>query len=69
MPFGIPLILQGLSLRPFTVNGLWNIEGWECPGRFSTKIVERETEAQLVRKVMLGSSWSQTWREGESQLG
>ena len=69
MPFGIPLILQGLSLLPFTVNGLWNIEGRECPGRFSTKIVERETEAQLVRKVMLGSSWSQTWREGESQLG
>lgn len=38
-------------LLPFTANELWNNEVWECIGRFSTSSAERETEAQLVRKV------------------
>lgn len=38
-------------------------------GRLSTNIVERKTEAQLVRKVLLDSLQSQTCGESESELG
>lgn len=38
-------------------------------GDFTTNSAERETEAQLVRKVPLGSLWFQTCGEDESELG